>query len=103
MSKSSDLPPSYLKIFKSVGKDSSKYNILINLLLMTGLHSSFQVLSDYEKISLIYAYKNGLFDMIKENQPISLDGIISKSKMAKRCGEALINVLTALGNLGSYN
>ena len=62
------------------------------------LHVHFQAIADYEKFCLIYALKNGLFDLVNEIQPAMLDDIIGKSKLSKRGGEALITVLTALGD-----
>ena len=56
------------------------------------------MISDYEKNCLIYALKTGLFELVKQHQPIDLNDLISKTKMGKRGGEAVIDLLTALGN-----
>ena len=60
-----------------------------------------KAIADYEKFCLVYGLKKGLFDLIGESQPISLPDIISKSKLSKRGGEALITVLTALGDFNA--
>jgi hypothetical protein len=48
---------------------------------------------------LIKAFQVKLFDVVKEFQPISRDDLIFKIGMGKRSGEAIINVITALGNI----
>ena len=53
--------------------------------------------AEYEKICFMYAIKSGIFDIIKLNQPINLNDMVNKTKMGKRGGSALINVLTASG------
>ena len=43
--------------------------------------------------------KHGVFDIVQQNEPIARAEIIKKAKYGKRGGEALINVITALGLL----
>ena len=43
--------------------------------------------------------KHGVFDIVQQNEPVTRSEIIKKAKYGKRGGEALINVITALGLL----
>lgn len=47
--------------------------------------------------------RNNVFDIVRENQPIKRSDIILKAKFGKRGGEAIINVITALGLLKCIN
>jgi hypothetical protein len=55
--------------------------------------------SNYDKHCIFFALEANLFDVVKNDSPLTLPQLIEKCKFNKRGGEAVINLLTALGIL----